>query len=129
MPTWATPEGWAHGIRPSASSKSNGTGNGGKVRDGGSKARALAKEIDRMAEALGRGLYRGLLRDLARVWTPEKIDHISLLEKVVEHMRSAEPGLSCLKTALDKLGPEAPHALSQAMRVHVNGPRRQSRKP
>ena len=34
-----------------------------------------------MAEQLGRGLYRGLLRDRARVWNPREIQDISLLQK------------------------------------------------
>ena len=60
-----------------------------------------------MAEKLGRSLYRGLLRDLARVWTPREIRDISLQQRVLEHMRSAERGRKRLEAALDKLGPEA----------------------
>ena len=60
-----------------------------------------------MAEQLGRGLYRGLLRDLARVWTPRQIQDISLQQRVLEHMRAAERGLRRLEAALDKLGAEA----------------------
>lgn len=59
-----------------------------------------------MAEQLGRGLYRGLLRDLARVWNPREIQDISLLQKVREHMRSAERGLRRVEAALDKTGPK-----------------------
>jgi hypothetical protein len=47
------------------------------------------------------------LRDLARVWNPGEIADLSLLKKVLEHMRSAERGLRRLEAALDKLGPEA----------------------
>lgn len=107
LPKWATPEGWGRGLRPNVSGKSNGPGNGAKAHDGGSEAAAVAKQIEGMAELLGRGLYRGLLRDLARVWGPREIEDISLLEKVLEHMRSAERGLKRLEAALDKLGPEA----------------------
>lgn len=60
-----------------------------------------------MAELLGRGLYRGLLRDLARVWSPREIQAVSLQQRVLEHMRSAERGLKRLEAALDKFGPEA----------------------
>ena len=107
LPKWATPEGWAQGLRPNVSSKSNGASNGAKVQDGGSEAAALAKAVEGMAEPLGRGLYRGLLRDLARVWSPQEIQEIPLLQKVLEHMRSAERGLRRLEAALDKTGPEA----------------------
>ena len=107
LPSWATPEGWAQGLRPNVSSQSNGTSNRVKVPDGGSEARALAAEIESMAELLGRGLYRGLLRDLAKVWNPREIRDISLLQKVLEHMRSAERGLRRMEAALAKTGPEA----------------------
>jgi len=107
LPRWATPEGWAQGLRPNVSSKSNGTRDGANVQGGGSEAAALAKAIEGLSEQLGRGLYRGLLRDLARVWNPREIQEIPLLQKVLEHMRSAERGLRRVEAALDKTGPEA----------------------
>lgn len=106
LPSWATPAGWAQGLRPNVSNKSNGASDGGKAEADGSRAAVLAKEIERMAELLGRGLYRGLLRDLARVWNPREIQDVSLLERVLEHMRSAERGLRRVETALGKTGPE-----------------------
>lgn len=107
LPKWATPEGWAQGLRPNVAGNSNSSSNGAKVHKGDSEAAGLAKQIESMAEQLGRGLYRGLLRDLARVWNPREIQDISLLQKVLEHMRSAERGLRRVETALDKTGPEA----------------------
>ena len=107
MPKWATAEGWAQGLRPKVASKSNGARDGATAHDGGSEAAALAKAVEGMAELLGRGLYRGLLRDLARVWSPQEIQEIPLLQKVLEHMRSAERGLRRVEAALDKTGPEA----------------------
>src|SRR5579859_4634740 len=107
LPKWATPEGWAQGLRPNVVSKSNGASNGAKVDDDGCEAAALAKAIEGMAELLGRGLYRGLLRDLARVWNPREIQEIALLQRVLEHMRSAERGLRRMEAALDKTGPES----------------------
>jgi len=104
LPKWATPEGWAQGLRPNVVSKSNGASNGAKVDDDGCEAAALAKAIEGMAELLGRGLYRGLLRDLARVWNPREIQEIALLQRVLEHMRSAERGLRRVEAALDKTG-------------------------
>lgn len=104
---WATPEGWAHGLRPNGSGGPNASGNGADTHDGRSKTASLTKEIESMAEPLGRGLYRGLLRDLARVWNPSEIQDVSLQQRVLEHMRSAERGLKRLEAALDKVGPEA----------------------
>lgn len=106
LPKWAIPEGWAQGLRPNVSGKSNAC-DGAKAHDASSEAAALAKAIEGMAEPLGRGLYRGLLRDLARVWSPREIQEISLLQKVLEHMRSAERGLRRVEAALDKTGSEA----------------------
>lgn len=59
-----------------------------------------------MAGPLGRGLYRGILRDLARVWNPREIRDISIQQKILEHMRAAERGLRRLDVALDQTEPE-----------------------
>lgn len=107
LPSWATPTGWAQGLRPNGSGGSNPSGNGADTHDGGSQTVSLVKEIESMAERLGRGLYRGLLRDLARVWNPREIQDVSLQQRVFEHMRSAERGLRRLEAALDKVGSEA----------------------
>jgi hypothetical protein len=107
LPGWATPAGWAQGLRPNGCAKSCAASNGSKPVDGGSQAGSLVKEIEGMAEPLGRGLYRGLLRDLARAWSPREIQELSLQQRVLEHMRSAERGLRRLEAAVDKLGPEA----------------------
>ena len=107
LPNWATTEGWSQGLRSNVSGKSNGASNRAEAHDGGSESRVLAKQIEGMAELLGRGLYRGLLRDMARVWNPSEIHDVSLQRRVLEHMRSAERGLRRLEAALDRLGPEA----------------------
>jgi hypothetical protein len=107
LPGWATPAGWAQGLRPNGANKTNGGTNGRKASEPDPQPSSVIDEIEGMAEQLGRGLYRGLLRDLARVWTPRQIREISLQQRVLEHMRSAERGLKRLEAALDKLGPEA----------------------
>jgi hypothetical protein len=107
LPGWATPAGWAQGLRPNDTGKTNGGSNGAKAFEPHPQQSSVIGEIEGMAEQLGRGLYRGLLRDLARVWDPRQIQGISLQQRVLEHMRSAERGLRRLEAALDKLGPEA----------------------
>jgi hypothetical protein len=74
-------------------------------------------EIEAMADQLGRGLYRGLLRDLARVWSPREIEDVSVQQRVLEHMRSAERGLRRLQAALDKTGSEALLPVLKALRL------------
>lgn len=59
-----------------------------------------------MAEELGRGLYRGILRDLARVWSPREIPDVSARQRVLEHMRSAARGLRRLELGVEKAGRE-----------------------
>ena len=114
LPGWATPAGWAQGLRPNGSPKSNRETNATKAPQASPPPSAVITEIEGMAEHLGRGLYRGLLRDLARVWSPREIQDLSLQHRVLEHMRSAERGLRRLEIALDRVGPEAlPPVLKQ----------------
>lgn len=107
LPGWATPIGWAQGLRPNDSRKSDSGANGAKAYEPSQQQSAVIAEIEAMAEHLGRGLYRGLLRDLARVWSPREIQDLPLQQRVLEHMHSAERGLRRLEDALDRLGPEA----------------------
>jgi hypothetical protein len=105
LPSWATPVGWAQGLRPNSSNKSDVVTSRATGHDAASQAIVL--EIESMADRLGRGLYRGLLRDLARVWNPREIVDVSLQQNVLDHMHSAERGLRRLEAALDRTGPEA----------------------
>jgi hypothetical protein len=105
LPSWATPAGWAQGLRPNGSNKSDAIMSRGTGHNAASQG--VVTEIESMADQLGRGLYRGLLRDLARVWNPREIMDVSLQQKVLDHMHSAERGLRRLEAALDRTGPEA----------------------
>lgn len=57
-----------------------------------------------MAKELGRGLYRGILRDLARVWSPREIADISVQQRVLEYMHSGARGLRRLEVGVEKTG-------------------------
>jgi hypothetical protein len=59
-----------------------------------------------MAEPLGRGLYRGVLKTVARAWKPSEVHETVLLHKLLAHMQSAERGLRRRYAALDRTGPE-----------------------
>ena len=117
LPEWATPTGWAQGCRPNASTQSHPSTAETKSPKAISQRAAVVAEIEAMADQLGRGLYRGLLRDLARVWNPREIEDVSVQQRVLEHMRSAERGLRRLEAALDKTGPEALVPVLKALRV------------
>ena len=111
---WATPEGWCQGLRPgqppssqpSKPTKSSGAGThqSGHAQN---QRRELVQRIEGMAELLGKGLYRGLLKTLATVWRPSDITDIVVLGRVLTHMQAAERGLKRLEIALDKTGPES----------------------
>jgi hypothetical protein len=103
---WATPQGWREGLRPKNSVQVNSNGKNGQPSAIRPQSESLTAEIEAMADPLGRGLYRGILRDLARVWNPREIRDISVQQKVLEYMRAAERGLRRLEAALGETGPE-----------------------
>jgi len=59
-----------------------------------------------MDQALGKHMYRGLLKTLARVWDPKDIQDPAIQQKVLAHMQAAERGFRRLDAALDRVGPE-----------------------
>ena len=107
LPSWATPEGWVRGLRPNGHTSSSSATDGVRPKDVDSQVGSTVAEIEGMAEHLGRGLYRGLLRDLAKVWSPREIEDVSVQQRVLAHMRSAERGLRRLEAALDKAGTQS----------------------
>lgn len=118
---WATPTGWRQGLRPqrgegdarqSSKPASNAkTTPESQGRQKGSAAQGecaeLVRQIEALAEPLGRGLYRGLLKTVARAWNPHQIQDAELLQKVLANMQSAERGLQRLAAALEKTDSEA----------------------
>jgi hypothetical protein len=112
---WATPEGWRRGLRPHATEDSKsaertiaGTnGNGDSHRNGNGATdhgTGLVREIEQMKQALGKRMYRGLLKTLARVWNPKDIQDPAIEEKVLAHMQAAERGFRRAEAARDKTG-------------------------
>jgi len=105
LPRWASPEGWLAGLRPCGAHQPESAEQG--VNIGNYSSSSLVSEIEAMAEPLGKGLYRGLLRDLGRVWNAREIQSPALQQRTLDHMRSAERGLRRLASALEKTGTEA----------------------
>jgi hypothetical protein len=60
-----------------------------------------------MERALGKRMYRGLLKTLARVWNPKEIHEPAVEQKVLAHMQAAERGLRRLDAALGRTGGDA----------------------
>ena len=71
-----------------------------------------------MAEPLGRRLYRGILKTVARAWNPSEIHEADVLGRVLAQMQSAERGLRRLEAALDKSGPEILVPILRSLRLN-----------
>jgi hypothetical protein len=116
LPHWATSEGWRQGLRPTTKAQGAAASETpeAKTRCADDSVRSsrpkchpeLVRQIGAMAEPLGKRMYRGFLKALARVWDPGQIDDPAVLQKVLTHMQAAQRGLTRLDAALDKISPE-----------------------
>ena len=125
LPLWATPDGWRKGLRPQSESagetrttfdSSSGqqpTSIGSAV----SRNSGLEPQIEAMAQPLGRALYRGVLKSLARVWEPKEIHDAAVGQRVLEHMQAAERGLQRLQSALERVGTEPLARILSSLKV------------
>ena len=124
---WATPEAWRKGLRPAsqgeshtvkpvptAEKKKNSRPDEPSVPP---EDRQLIQQIEAMAQPLGKAMYRGLLKTIARVWQPSDIRDRAVLEKVLATMQSAAQGLRRLEAAQERIGSEATKALMNSMHV------------
>jgi hypothetical protein len=117
LPSWATPDGWRQGLRPAAKAQSVTPSETPRAKtrpahDSVQNSRPigdleLVRQIEAMSEPLGKRMYRGFLKALARVWDPRQIDDVAVLQKVLTHMQAAQRGMTRLDAALDKIGPES----------------------
>ena len=73
---------------------------------------SLILQIEALADPLGKRMYRGLLKRIAKVWNPRDIQDAGLQRQVLANMQAAERGFR-LDAALDRGGPEA---LTQILR-------------
>jgi len=112
---WATPEGWQKGLRPWTESflSSRGTPDCDRCSSvendlsGQEKERKLIRQIQAMAVPLGKGLYRGILKSVAKVWNPMDVRDVGLLDKILSSMQAAERALTRLEVAVESTGPQA----------------------
>jgi DNA polymerase III delta prime subunit len=101
---WATPEGWQQGLRPGKQA-SPSKGGDTPVREGEASAE-LIRQIEGMAQPLGKALYRGLLKSVATAWNPTDVKDRNVLKRLLVHMQAAERGLARLETAYLHTGAE-----------------------
>ncbi len=109
---WATPAGWQEGLRPSCAreqkpSERTIAGNGGNSRHNGvasARRNGILDEIEQMEQVVGKRMYRGLLRSVARVWNPKDIQDQAIQEKVLAHMQAAERGLRRAEAGRERAG-------------------------
>ncbi len=122
---WATPSGWLEGLRPRCAgdpkaSQRTAVGNGGNGQhngNGASSRAGIAREIERMEQVVGKRIYRGLLKTVARVWNPKDIQDPEIQQKVLAYMQAAERGLRRAKTARDKAGLAPFAAILRSLRL------------
>jgi hypothetical protein len=122
---WATPEGWRQGFRPERVSaaptrSSSSSGNpDGRERQQNAEADVaeLVRQIEALERPLGKGLYRGLLKTVARVWRPSQVQDMTLLQKLLAHMLAAERGLLRLEAAVGLTGPEALARILESLKL------------
>lgn len=113
LPRWATPKGWLAGLRPKPRrnrhmlGRANGQRGNDDLRSHGvnGHGQSLVAEIEAMEKKIGNRLYRGLLKRVARVWSPQQIRETVLLEQVLAQMQGAERGVARLEAARARLAP------------------------
>jgi hypothetical protein len=114
---WATPAGWRSGLRPHnghdvkpAEPRIVGTlKTGTSARSHTSispAAKELIQQIEAMAEPLRKPMYRGILKTVAKVWSPNIIRDTVVLEEVLTSMQSAAQYMRRLEGAQERTGPE-----------------------
>ena len=109
---WATPAGWLQGLRPSCAGGQKtcepptaGNGGNGQHNVHGAEANAeVLREIEQMEQVVGKRMYRGVLKTVARVWNPKDIQDKAIQEKVLAYMQAAERGLRRAEAAREKVG-------------------------
>jgi ATPase family associated with various cellular activities (AAA) len=126
---WATPQGWRQGLRPgheasTVSANPPFGGNAGSMpssherKESLEELRGLVCQIEPLAESLGRRLYRGILRRVARARSPTEIHDTEVLRRVLAQMQSAERGLRRLEAALNRVGPDAVVPTLRSLRLN-----------
>lgn len=70
-----------------------------------------------MEHMVGKRMYRGLLKRVARVWNPKDIQDLAIQEKFLAHMQAAERGFHRLDAIRRAVGPEALHGVLRSLNL------------
>jgi len=123
---WATPTGWRQGLRPrcavgqeGSNVTSAGNGGSGQLKGNGTAISNpdRVREIEQMESVVGKRMYRGILKTVARVWNPKDIQEPAIQEKVLAQLQAAERGLRRAQMARDKAGLATFAAVLGSMRL------------
>ena len=109
---WATPAGWREGLRPRCLGEPKASdqpcaGNAAGAQHNGNDLVVngdVLREIEGMEKVVGKRMYRGILKSVARVWNPKDIQEKAIQERVLAHMQAAERGLRRAEAAREKAG-------------------------
>ena len=113
---WATPQGWREGQRPRPEAEtaiSNLASNDVSLEE----PHQMIREIEAMADALGKRLYRGVLKT-ARVWNATDIHDLNVMRMVLEQMQVAERELRRLDAALNRVEPGTLVSILRSLRLN-----------
>jgi hypothetical protein len=113
---WATPQGWRAGQRPNQDTDATAP-NKAATDVSTEEVPALIGEIEGMADVLGKRLYRGVLKAVAKAWSPREIRDAGILRNVLGRMQAAERGLRRLEAALNKVGPDTLVPILRSLRL------------
>lgn len=114
LPRWATPSGWLAGLRPKLKRNRHAMVRANAHASNAShlnpeipgRRQSLIAAIEAAEHKIGKRLYRALLKNIARVWSPQQIADMAVLEKVLGQMEGAERGIVRLEAAQARLAPE-----------------------
>lgn len=125
LPQWAMPEGWQQGLRPQQNAAipeepafSPQTGALAKHASASNgDARALIHQIEEIEKRIGKGLFRGLLKQAGHAWRPDQIKDSTTLARVLALMQSAERGMGRLNAATGITGPDVLRAILHHLKL------------
>ena len=78
----------------------------------------MVEQIEAMASRLGKRLYRGVLKSIARAWNPTEINDLSVLKEVLRQMQAAQEELRRLKDTVSRVAPGTLTSVLRSLRMN-----------